>query len=111
MERVSLLSAGGAVPRHHGVRGGLPVQGVPACGQLRGPSGDSTGGDVDCYVITLHYITLHQVTPTLLKLDTYTMDQAKDPLFRGEFEVVKELLAKLKNGAAAKNVCDKVLSG
>ena len=51
------------------------------------------------------------MTPTLLKLDTYTMDQAKDPLFRGEFEVVKELLAKLKNGAAAKNVCDKVLSG
>ena len=63
------------------------------------------------HYITLHYITLHQVTPTLLKLDTYTMDQAKDPLFRGEFEVVKELLAKLKNGAAAKNVCDKVLSG
>jgi len=53
--------------------------------------------------------TVPGVTPTLLKLDTYTMDQAKDPLFRGEFEVVKELLAKLKNGAAAKNVCDKVV--
>ena len=65
MERVSLLSAGGAVPRHHGVCGGLPVQGVPACGQLRGPGGDSAGGDVDCYVqdITLHYITLHYITP------------------------------------------------
>ena len=37
------------------------------------------------------------------------MDQNKDPLFRGEFEVVKELTTALKNGNAAKNVCDKVV--
>merc|ERR1719246_127988 len=37
------------------------------------------------------------------------MDPAKDPLFRGEFEVVKELVATLKDGVAAKNECDKVI--
>merc|ERR1712236_208513 len=45
----------------------------------------------------------------LLKMDTYKMDMSKDPLFRGEFEVVKELLTTLKNAEAAKNVCDKVI--
>ena len=53
--------------------------------------------------------TVPGVNQNLLKLDTYIMDQAKDPLFRGEFEVVKELQGLLKNGAAAKNVCDKVV--
>merc|ERR1712240_683906 len=42
-------------------------------------------------------------------MDRYTMDAAKDPLFRGEFEVVKELVATLKDGVAAKNECDKVI--
>merc|ERR1719323_57268 len=37
------------------------------------------------------------------------MDPTKDALFRGEFEVVKELVSKLADGAAAKNVCDKVV--
>jgi len=37
------------------------------------------------------------------------MDPSKDPLFRGEFEVVKELVATLPDGAAAKNECDKVI--
>merc|ERR1712072_1122685 len=45
----------------------------------------------------------------LLKMDKYKMDQSKDALFRGEFEVVKELVAALKDGAAAKNECDKVI--
>merc|ERR1712183_788851 len=45
----------------------------------------------------------------LLKMDKYTMDPKKDPLFRGEFEVVKELVATLKDGVAAKNECDKVI--
>ena len=53
--------------------------------------------------------TVPGVNQNLLKLDTYIMDPAKDPLFRGEFEVVKELQGLLKNGAAAKNVCDKVV--
>merc|ERR1712150_458058 len=39
----------------------------------------------------------------------YTMDPKKDPLFRGEFAVVMELVGKLKDGAAAKNECDKVI--
>merc|ERR1712072_1002344 len=45
----------------------------------------------------------------LLKMDRYAMDMKKDALFRGEFEVVKELVATLKDGVAAKNECDKVI--
>merc|ERR1711874_590882 len=45
----------------------------------------------------------------LLKMDTYKMDMSKDALFRGGFEVVKELITTMKDGEAAKNVCDKVI--
>merc|ERR1712098_928746 len=45
----------------------------------------------------------------LLKMDTYKMDMSKDPLFRGEFEVVKELVAELPDGEASKRECDKVI--
>ena len=37
------------------------------------------------------------------------MDMKKDPLFRGEFEVVKELLTSLKDGVGAKNNADKII--
>merc|ERR1712002_1110272 len=53
--------------------------------------------------------TVPGVNTNLLKMDRYTMDPSKDPLFRGEFEVVKELVATLPDGAAAKNECDKVI--
>merc|ERR1712001_237674 len=53
--------------------------------------------------------TVPGVNPTLLKMDRYVMDAAKDPLFRGEFEVIKELVAELKEDGAAKNECDKVI--
>merc|ERR1712211_23167 len=53
--------------------------------------------------------TVPGVNLDLLKMDRYTMDAAKDPLFRGEFEVVKELVATLKDGVAANNECDKVI--
>merc|ERR1712198_97379 len=53
--------------------------------------------------------TVPGVNAALLKTDRYTMNPAKDTLFRGEFEVVKELVATLKDGAAAKNECDKVI--
>merc|ERR1719410_2802071 len=42
-------------------------------------------------------------------MDTYKMDMSKDTLFRGEFPVVQKLVEKLADGAAAKNVCDKVV--
>merc|ERR1712039_782079 len=42
-------------------------------------------------------------------MDKYTMDPAKDPLFRGEFPVVMDLVGKLKGGKEAKNECDKVI--
>merc|ERR1711942_433061 len=53
--------------------------------------------------------TVPGVNLDLLKMDRYQMDQSKDALFRGEFEVVKELVATLPDGEAAKNVCDKVI--
>jgi len=45
----------------------------------------------------------------LLKMDRYQMDMKKDALFRGEFEVIKELVAILPDGEAAKRECDKVI--
>merc|ERR1712241_1383381 len=53
--------------------------------------------------------TVPGINASLLKTDKYVMNPEKDTLFRGEFEVVKELLAALKDGAAAKNECDKVI--
>merc|ERR1711997_1158981 len=53
--------------------------------------------------------TVPGVNLDLLKMDRYTMDSKKDPLFRGEFEVVKEVVNTLKDGAGAKNECDKVI--
>merc|ERR1711997_546259 len=53
--------------------------------------------------------TVPGVNLDLLKIDRYTMDSKKDPLFRGEFEVVKEVVNTLKDGAGAKNECDKVI--
>merc|ERR1711962_1291311 len=43
------------------------------------------------------------------KTDRYTMNPAKDTLFRGEFEVVKELITKMKDGQGAKNNADKII--
>ena len=45
----------------------------------------------------------------LLKMDRYKMDMSKDALFRGEFEVIKELMAVLPDGEASKRECDKVI--
>merc|ERR1712158_317186 len=53
--------------------------------------------------------TVPGVNLDLLKMDRYKMDPSKDPLFRGEFEVIKELVSFLKDGSAAKNECDKVI--
>merc|ERR1712241_580562 len=53
--------------------------------------------------------TVPGVNLDLLKIDWYAMDASKDPLFRGEFEVIKEVVNTLKDGAGAKNECDKVI--
>merc|ERR1711983_361236 len=53
--------------------------------------------------------TVPGVNASLLKTDKYQMDMSKDALFRGEFEVVKELVATLKDGAGAKNNADKII--
>merc|ERR1711863_235604 len=53
--------------------------------------------------------TVPGVNLELLKMDRYKMGMSKDPLFRGEFEVILELLAALKDGEASKMQCDKVI--
>merc|ERR1719312_1641405 len=53
--------------------------------------------------------TVPGVNLDLLKMDRYKMDMSKDPLFRGEFEVIKELIAELPDGEASKRECDKVV--
>merc|ERR1711974_580820 len=53
--------------------------------------------------------TVPGVNLDLLKMDKYTMDPAKDPLFRGQFPVVLDLISKIKDGVGAKNECDKVI--
>merc|ERR1712154_333610 len=53
--------------------------------------------------------TVPGVNLDLLKMDRYTMDMNKDALFRGEFEVIKGLVATLPDGEAAKRECDKVI--
>merc|ERR1711981_205547 len=53
--------------------------------------------------------TVPGVNQDVLKMDRYTMDPNKDPLFRGDFEVIKELLEALPDGEAAKKDCDKVI--
>merc|ERR1711884_876057 len=42
-------------------------------------------------------------------MDKYEIEKEKDALFRGEFEVVKELVAALTDGDGAKRECDKVI--
>jgi len=53
--------------------------------------------------------TVPGVNASLLKTDRYVMDQTKDALFRGEFEVVKQLVSTLNDGAGAKNNADKII--
>merc|ERR1712029_1206000 len=54
--------------------------------------------------------TVPGVNLELLRMDNYEVDLTKDTLFRGEFEVVKELCAALgKDGDPAKRECDKVI--
>merc|ERR1712110_605662 len=82
-----------------------------------GLSRATTGCVIAClfkeFQITSSFDGLVETVPgmnlNLLKMDTYKMDMSKDTLFRGEFPVVQKLVEKLADGAAAKNVCDKVV--
>ena len=54
---------------------------------------------------------LHVKTTNLCITNTkslFQIDMTKDALFRGEFEVVKELMAAFPDGDASKRECDKV---
>merc|ERR1712055_631274 len=52
--------------------------------------------------------TVAGVNAALLKTK-YVMSPDKDTLFRGEFDVVKELLGQMKEGQSAKNKADKII--
>merc|ERR1712218_627876 len=53
--------------------------------------------------------TVPGVNLELLRMDKYELEKDKDALFRGEFEVVRELVAALPEGIASKRECDKVI--
>merc|ERR1712168_1301305 len=53
--------------------------------------------------------TVPGVNLELLRMDKHELEKDKDALFRGEFEVVRELVAALPEGDAAKRECDKVI--
>ena len=74
-----------------------------------GLSRSTTGCVAAClfrdYQISASFEGLIETVPGInldvLKLDRYTMDPEKDTLFRGEFEVVRELIAALPDGAVS----------
>merc|ERR1712045_1000888 len=82
-----------------------------------GLSRSTTGSVIAClfreYQVKNSFDGLIKTIPGLnlnmLKMDTYVMDMEKDPLFRGEFDVVKELLAKYPTMETAKNQADKLI--
>jgi len=53
--------------------------------------------------------TVPGINLEVLRMDKYEIEKEKDALFRGEFEVVKELVAALSDGDGAKRECDKVI--
>merc|ERR1711920_74095 len=53
--------------------------------------------------------TVPGINLEVLRMDKYEIEKEKDALFRGEFEVVKELIAALTDGDGAKRECDKVI--
>merc|ERR1712227_768683 len=53
--------------------------------------------------------TVPGINLEVLRMDKYETEKEKDALFRGEFEVVKELVAALTDGDGAKRECDKVI--
>merc|ERR1712200_359222 len=79
---------------------------VPICNS-------ASPNEVDFDTITASFEGLVETVPgmdlNLLKMDRYAMDMKKDALFRGEFEVIKELVSILPDGEAAKRECDKVI--
>merc|ERR1712242_669423 len=83
-----------------------------------GLSRATTGCVISClykeFQISASFEGLIETVPgmdlSLLKMDRYKMDPGKDALFRGEFEVIKELVADLgADGEASKRECDKVI--
>jgi len=83
-----------------------------------GLSRSTTGCVAAClfreFQLSASYEGLVQTVPgvnlDVLRMDNYQMDKDKDTLFRGEFEVVKELTQALGDeGIASKRECDKVI--
>jgi len=82
-----------------------------------GLSRSTTGCVAACifreFQLTASYEGLVETVPgvnlELLRMDNYKVDMTKDALFRGEFEVVRDLIAAFPDGEASKRECDKVI--
>merc|ERR1712137_179911 len=53
--------------------------------------------------------TVPGVNHAVLEMDRYEFSKKKDPLFRGEFNVIKRLVDKLPSADKGKKICDKII--
>jgi len=53
--------------------------------------------------------TVPGVDHAVLEMDRYEFSKKKDPLFRGEFNVIKRLVDKLPSADKGKKICDKII--
>ena len=82
-----------------------------------GLSRATTGSVIACHFrefqITASFDGLVHTVPGVntqcLKMDTYEFAKKKDPLFRGEFNVIKKLTDKLPSADKGKKICDKII--
>merc|ERR1712158_54192 len=107
----------GRLRHHHRRHGGSSINTPIILNDQVGLSRATTGSVAAClfkeFQINASFEGLVETVPgmdlNLLKMDRYAMDMKKDALFRGEFEVIKELVSILPDGEAAKRECDKVI--
>ena len=77
----------------------------------------TTGAAISCifkeFQLVAEYTGLIESIPgvdlSILDMDQYNMDVAKNPMQRGEFHVIKNLLEKFKSAEYAKKECDKII--
>ena len=77
----------------------------------------TTGAVISCifkeFQLVAEYDGLIESIPgvdlSILDMDKYAVDMTKDPMLRGEFNAIKNLLKKLKGAEYAKKECDKII--
>ena len=82
-----------------------------------GDNRSTTGGIIACifkeFQVSASYDGLVQSIPgvdmDVLKMDKYKVDKTKDPMVRGEFNVINDLMKSLEGSEYAKKECDKIV--